>query len=63
MRTIDKYIASIDYIRDYLVACREIMDSGCCNDCSKMRVCEYMPEVGKLVRYNCPFYEREGNKE
>jgi hypothetical protein len=28
-----------------------------CNDC-KNHNCGYMPRVGQMVRYNCPFYKR-----
>ena len=45
------------YILECLKAFQEIVASGCCNDCNKKGKCEYEPEWGKLVRYNCPFYE------
>ena len=25
----------------------------------KKKTCEYIPKVGQLVRYNCPFYKQE----
>ena len=28
-----------------------------CNDCAKTKSCEYRPEWGAFVRYNCPLYE------
>lgn len=56
-------IANQAYILDCLVTLRSILDSGCCNDCSKKMTCEYAPKPGELVRYNCPFYERKVEKE
>lgn len=41
----------------WLTHYKQIIDSGDCNVCLK-RSCEYRPELGQLVRYNCPFYER-----
>jgi len=28
-----------------------------CNDCSKQRSCEYVPEAGQTVRINCPLWK------
>ena len=58
MSRLDEAIADVAYILDVLTAHREIVRSGCCNDCEKRRTCEYVPDPGQLVRYNCPFYER-----
>ena len=41
----------------WLTHYKQIIDSGDCNVCLK-RSCEYRPELGQLVRYNCPFCER-----
>lgn len=30
-----------------------------CNNCGKGNGCEYLPEWGKSVRYNCPHYVKE----
>ena len=61
MNKLDKSIADVAYILDTLMAYRNIVESGCCNDCriAKPYSCKYLPKVGQLVRYNCPFYERE----
>lgn len=59
MSRLDKSIADVAYICDALMAYRNIVDSGDCNRCGKKKTCEYIPKVGQLVRYNCPFYERE----
>lgn len=58
MSELDDSIANITYILDSLMALRDIYESGCCNDCWKVKGCEYVPKVGQMVRYNCPFYER-----
>lgn len=61
MNKLDKSIADVAYILDTLMAYRNIVESGCCNDCrmAKSYSCEHLPRLGQLVRYNCPFYERE----
>lgn len=57
MTKLDDSIKDIGYIYDCLMVYRLIQESGCCNDCAKKKNCEYVTEPGKLVRYNCPFYE------
>lgn len=61
---LDKAISDVKYILDSLIALRQIQQTGNCNDC-KNRDCGYMPKIGQIVRYNCPFYkaESEGNVE
>lgn len=59
MTKLDNTITHIVYLYDCLMDYRLILASGCCNDCSKRKECEYAPKPGKLVRYNCPFYEEE----
>lgn len=56
---IDKAIQAL--ILDTLMAYRDIVGSGCCNDCriAKPYSCEHLLKPGQLVRYNCPFYERK----
>lgn len=56
---LDDVIGNIAYILDTLRAYKEIENSGGCNECGKRPACEYAPKLGQLVRYNCPFYERE----
>ena len=60
-RLVDKSIADVAYILDTLMAYRDIIESGCCNDCGN-KPCEYSPKPGQLVRYNCPFYKRWEDK-
>ena len=59
MTKLDDSIMNVGYIYDCLMDYRLILKSGCCNDCSKKKNCEYAPKPGQLVRYNCVFYEKE----
>ena len=63
MNRLDKLISETAYLLDCLRAYRNIVESGCCNDCKTCKTCKYVPKVGELVRYNCPFYKAEGSKE
>jgi len=58
MSRLDEAIDDVGYILDVLTTFRRIVQSGRCNDCEKCRTCEYAPDPGQLVRYNCPFYEK-----
>lgn len=58
MDKLDEAIAGTAYILDSLRLLREILETGNCNDCSNKK-CEYMPQIGQRVRYNCPFYKTE----
>jgi hypothetical protein len=58
MSRLDDTISDIAYILDTLIAYRNIVNSGDCNRCEKKKTCEYVPEWGQLVRYNCPFYKK-----
>lgn len=67
MSRLDEVIANTAFILDSLMNLRAIYESGCCNNCEyKGRGCEdrcdYEPLPGQLVRYNCPFYERESHE-
>lgn len=61
MSRLDDAIANIAYIFDSLRVYRDIEQSGSCNNCKngKSYACGYLPKPGQLVRYNCPFYDRE----
>lgn len=58
MSRLDESISTVAYVLDALKAHREIVNSGCCNDCRYVNKCKYAPKPGQLVRYNCPHYER-----
>lgn len=57
MTRLDKVISEYEYILDALKALREIQNSSNCVTCSKLKSCEYKPQCGKLMRFNCPLYE------
>lgn len=59
MSRLDEAISNVAYILDTLIAYRNISNTGCCNDCGKVKGCEYAPKLGQIVRYNCPFYVRK----
>ena len=58
MSRLDDAISDVAYILDTLMSYRNIVRLGDCNSCEKKKTCEYAPEAGQLVRYNCPFYKR-----
>lgn len=60
---LDKAIEEVAYILDCLTAYRTITEKGCCNDCKFRRGCKSCPKPGEVVRYNCPLYEREPEKD
>lgn len=56
MGKLDELIATQASILDHLKLLREIEESGNCNVCTMKLNCEYSPDLGQLVRYNCPFF-------
>lgn len=58
MSKLDRAISDVAYILDTLMAYRNIVATGCCNECESKNKCAYAPKPGQMVRYNCPFYER-----
>ena len=63
MTRLDKAISDTAYILDVLLAYRQIMETGReCNTCSQKLKCDYAPNPGQLVRYNCPLYQKEDNQ-
>jgi hypothetical protein len=58
MDRLNKAISDVAYILDSLILLRQIQQTGDCNVC-KNRDCGYIPIVGQMVRYNCPFYKAE----
>lgn len=57
MIRLDDAISDVAYILDTLIAYRNITASGNCNNCAERKQCQYIPELGEQVRYNCPFYK------
>ena len=54
--TLDEVIASSGYLLDCLILLRRITNLPTCNECAKMKYCEYLPKLGESVRYNCPHF-------
>lgn len=50
------------YLYDCLSTLKNIHETGDCNNCTH-KGCGYLPEPGQMVRFNCPFYKKEGDKE
>ena len=59
MSRLDDAIANVAYILDTLMAYRRITETGDCNSCGCQKKCEWAPQLGETVRYNCPFYRKE----
>lgn len=59
---LNKTMSDIAYILDSLILLKQIQNTGDCNVC-KNKECKYEPKVGQMVRYNCPFYKAESEKE
>ena len=57
MSRLDNTISTVAYILDTLIAYRNITALGNCNNCAERKQCQYVPELGEQVRYNCPFYK------
>jgi hypothetical protein len=57
MSRLDGAISNVAYILDTLIAYRNITAFGNCNNCGERETCQYVPELGEQVRYNCPFYK------
>lgn len=60
MNKLDEAIANTAYIYDSLRALREIIETGSCNECNVRKSCKLVPKCGEMVRYNCPFFVKEG---
>ena len=54
----NKAISETAYILECIATLKSIQASGDCNDCGD-KDCIYRPKPGKMVRYNCPLYERK----
>lgn len=58
MSRLDETISDVAYILDVLMVYRNIVQTGCCNDCGEQKTCNVRPNYGQMVRYNCPLYRR-----
>ena len=50
---LDKMIDDLTYLRDALIAYRNVEKSGSCNNCWNKN-CQWKPKWGEQVRFNCP---------
>lgn len=57
MNTIE-IIKNLKFIIDALEFTQEMRGVHNCNDCEVVEKCEYRPEWGKPVRWNCPHWEK-----
>ena len=58
MSRLDDAILEVAYILDTLMAYRRIVQYGReCNSCGN-KSCEWRPEWGEPLRWNCPHYEQ-----
>ena len=62
MNKLNNAIVNTTYILDCLRALRSILETGDCNNC-EAKNCVYKPKAGQMIRYNCPFYEKESDNE
>lgn len=61
MSDLNEVIANVACILDSLIAYRSIIQCGNCNNCKRRAEgCEFAPDAGHMVRYNCPFYKKDG---
>ena len=61
MSRLDETISDVAFILDNLVLLRQILSTGDCNICAN-KDCKCKPEVGQIIRYNCPFYKEKGGE-
>lgn len=55
----EELIQMIMSICDYARLGYKISTHNNCNTCGIRKTCEYAPEWGESVRWNCPLYPRE----
>ena len=60
-RNLNEIIADYQFLVSMLKDYRRIVESGNCNICAWKKRCDFVPEPGQLVRYNCPYYEGVNN--
>lgn len=53
---ISDHMATLRELEQYKKFFDDITNSHDCNDCSKTKICRYVPKWGELVRINCPLW-------
>lgn len=61
MDKLSEAIANTAHILDCLRSLRSIYETGDCNNCEIEPICKFKPVPGQMVRYNCPFYVKDGD--
>lgn len=56
-------IEKLQYITNSLRSYNIIIKLPSCNDCNKIKKCEYRPGWGEHVRINCPLWQAENKEE
>jgi len=56
-------INKLKYTVNCLESYESLIDLPNCNDCGKIKSCEYRPGWGEQVRINCPLWEKEEEKK
>jgi hypothetical protein len=56
-------IKNLKYVIDALEFMEKMKYSHSCNDCGVVETCEYRPEWGKPVRWNCPHWKGVNRNE
>lgn len=63
IKRLDNIIKEKEYDLQLLKLLKEVIESGDCNICKIKEKCEYAPEIGELVRYNCPLFVSKRKKK
>lgn len=63
MSRMSELSGNLRYIAESLQLLEKIMSLPDCHNCSKLGACEYQPEWGKIMRFNCPLWESDKPKE
>lgn len=61
MNRLDENIENMAFLLDSLRTLRKIYETGDCNSCKIKLRCKFSPMPGQMVRYNCPFYVKDGD--
>ena len=56
---LDTLIDDVRYVLNCLIELRNIQKLNNCNICARHHKCEWAPEWGEEVRFNCPHYTTE----
>ena len=51
------------YLADCMLAVNDMQEMHNCNDCAIKRKCGYVPTLGQRVRWNCPLWQGDKQKE